>query len=132
MRALIVDDQYVQRRVLQAMLATYGESEGVGSGEDALIAHAFALDEGRPFDLVLLDVEMPGIDGHETLRRIRAEEERRGLSGPAACRVFMATAQDDPKSVFAAFRDQCEAYLLKPVTAAKLQAAMRDHGLPRG
>ncbi|HAT10373.1 MAG TPA: response regulator [Planctomycetes bacterium] len=121
MRALVVDDQFVSRRILQQYLQGYAETEAVSSGEQALEAISFALDNAVPFDLVCLDVEMPGIDGHETLRRLRALEAQHGRHGLSTTKVFMVTAQNNPRSVFAAFRDQCEAYLVKPVDRNALE-----------
>jgi two-component system chemotaxis response regulator CheY len=121
MRTLIVDDEYICRRVLQEMMKPYGETETVGSGEEAIEAFRLALDEKRPFDLVCLDIEMPGIDGHDTLTRLRAIEAQHGIAGRKAAKVFMTTVRNDPENVFASFRKQCEAYLIKPITSAILR-----------
>lgn len=115
MRTLIADDEYISRRILQEMVRPYGEVEAVASGDEAVTAALLALEEGRPFDLILLDIEMPGMDGHQVLRAIRADESARGRAGLKAAKVIMTTVRSDPESVFAAFRDQCEAYLIKPV-----------------
>jgi two-component system, chemotaxis family, chemotaxis protein CheY len=120
MRILIADDEYISRRVVQEMVRGYGEVESVASGDEAVTAVRLALDESRPFDLILLDIEMPVMDGHLALREIRAEERTRGLSGRKAAKVIMTTVRSDPDSVFAAFRDQCEAYLIKPVLRESL------------
>lgn len=122
MRSLIVDDEYISRRVLQEIVRPYGDFEAVASGEEALMAFTLSQDEGRPFELVLLDIEMSGMDGHETLRRLREVEAKRGIIGRRGAKVVMTTVRKDPDSVFAAFRDQCEAYLIKPVTREALEA----------
>jgi two-component system chemotaxis response regulator CheY len=129
MRALIVDDEYICRRLLQEMLKPYGSSEPVGSGEEAVTAYTLALDENKAFDLVLLDIEMPGIDGFETLKRIRQVEATRGLVGRKAAKVIMTTVRKDPESVFSSFRHQCEAYLIKPVTPESLVVNLRHFRL---
>lgn len=115
MRTLIADDEYISRRIMQEMVKGFGEVESVASGDEAVTAVRLALEESLPFDLILLDIEMPGMDGHQALRAIRAEESRRSLVGRKAAKVIMTTVRNDPESVFAAFRDQCEAYLIKPV-----------------
>lgn len=120
MRILIADDEYISRRVLQEMVKDYGEIETVASGDEAVQAARMALDERRPFHLILLDIEMPGLDGHEALRRIRRTELERNLTGRSAAKVFMTTVRSDPASVFASFRDQCEAYLIKPILRESL------------
>ena len=65
----VVDDTPTQRMVLKGLLGESYEVEEFPSGEAFLAA-------GRCFDAVLLDIEMPGIGGYETCRRLRAGEER--------------------------------------------------------
>jgi two-component system KDP operon response regulator KdpE len=65
---LVVDDEPTLRKVIRASLAASGfEVAECGTGREAL-----GVVEQHPFDLVLLDVNMPGMDGVETCRRIRA------------------------------------------------------------
>jgi two-component system chemotaxis response regulator CheY len=132
MRTLIVDDEYISRRVMLGMVGQHGECEPVASGEEAIMAFCLAHDESRPFDLVLLDIEMPQMDGFETLKRLRTEEQRRRLVGRHAVKVIMTTVRDDPNSVFAAFRDQAEAYLIKPVLLEALNKQLVQLKLIRG
>jgi two-component system chemotaxis response regulator CheY len=129
MRILIADDEYLSRRVLAEAARAYGEVESVASGEEAVAAFRLAHDEQRPFRLILLDIEMPGIDGHVALRRIRDEEAGLGLAGRQAASVVMTTVRDDPRSVFSSFRDQAEGYLIKPVTAPMLYDELVRLGL---
>jgi two-component system, sensor histidine kinase and response regulator len=73
LKTLIVDDNASAREVLEELLTTIGgEIEQVASGAEAIDAVKLA-DAGRPFDLVLLDWRMPGLDGVETARRIRTD-----------------------------------------------------------
>jgi CheY-like chemotaxis protein len=73
LKTLIVDDSASAREVLEDLLTTVGgEIEQVASGAEAIDAVKQA-DAGDPFDLVLLDWRMPGLDGVETARRIRAD-----------------------------------------------------------
>jgi two-component system KDP operon response regulator KdpE len=71
---LVVDDEPSLRKVIRASLAASGFTvEEVGTGKDAVGAV-----QQRPFDLILLDINMPGIGGIETCRRIRALAPIRG------------------------------------------------------
>ncbi|HIL57750.1 MAG TPA: response regulator [Rhodothermales bacterium] len=72
-RILIVDDNAVNLEILSRLAERWGMlHESVTSGPAALAAASVAEATGRPFDLVLLDVQMPDMDGVETARRLRA------------------------------------------------------------
>jgi len=82
-KVLVVDDEREVRQVLHEFLAGRGyDVAQAGSGEETLAALA-----REPFDLILLDVSMPGMDGVETLKRITA------LESPVP--VIMVTANSD-------------------------------------
>ena len=72
---LVVDDSSSTRHSLVAMLRANGlEARAVASGEEALTALAGRSQAGEPFDLVLMDWRLPGINGIETSRRIKASQ----------------------------------------------------------
>jgi two-component system, chemotaxis family, chemotaxis protein CheY len=120
MKALVVEDDFTGRLVLQEMLSVYGTVHIAVNGKEALEAFMRAAATTAPYDLICLDIMMPGMDGHEVLREIRAFEEVRGISGPDATKIFMASALSDGPNVLQAFREQCEAYLVKPIDRKKL------------
>lgn len=116
LRVLVVDDRAPNRFVALAMLNDLGyTAEAVESGEEAL-----ALLAEQPFDAVLLDSEMPGLDGRETCRRLRRSE-----TGGRRLPVIAITGHTRPEereACLAAGMDDC---LVKPFQAADL-AAMLD------
>jgi two-component system, cell cycle response regulator len=109
---LIADDSLVVRAVVRARL----EDEGydVVEAEDGQTAIAMCLQ--APPDVVLLDVEMPGLDGHQVLTRLKRDETLRDI--PV---VFLSgrTSMDD---VVAGLRAGAHDYLKKPFQAAELVA----------
>jgi two-component system, LytTR family, response regulator AlgR len=112
LRVLIVDDEPPARERLRSMLADEGDTEVAGEashGEQALQL----VDSLNP-DIVLLDVRMPGIDGLEVARHLAA------LPEPPA--VIFTTAFDE--YALQAFESEAVAYLLKPIRAEKLRAAL--------
>ena len=112
LRVLIVDDEPPARERLRSMLAEAGEFEVAGEaghGEQAIDL----VDKLKP-DIVLLDVRMPGIDGLEVARHLAA------LPEPPA--VIFTTAFDE--YALQAFDSEAVAYLLKPIRAEKLRAAL--------
>ncbi|MBU1378956.1 MAG: response regulator [Alphaproteobacteria bacterium] len=112
---LIVDDNATNRMVAQTLCEMFGcSSEAVDNGEDAVAA----VTTGR-FDLVLMDIKMPGIDGVEATRRIRSG------GGPASQAPILAlTANADPSD--AAFYRLCgmNGVVEKPIKPERLLAAM--------
>jgi DNA-binding NarL/FixJ family response regulator len=102
-RILLVDDHALVRRGLASLLATEGRYEVVGeagSGERA-VEVVQALEP----DVVLLDLSLPGIDGLETLRRLRRL--------PARPRILILSMHDEAHIVAQALADGADGYLLK-------------------
>ncbi len=126
---LIVDDEFIDRRVMQLCLSQFGDCFVAVNGQEAIDAVKCALDEGVRYDLVCLDIMMPGTDGHEVLKAIRQMENERGIVGLDGVKVIMTTALDDPANVMGAFRLGCEAYVVKPVEKNKLLREMEELGL---
>ncbi len=129
MRCLIVEDDFVSRRVLQAFLSPFGPCEVAVNGREALDAFRLAHEDGKPYDLICLDIMMPEMDGHAVLRELRGMEESKGIHGSASAKVIMTTALSDFDTIMASFRAQCEAYLVKPVDRASLLAKLEQFGL---
>ena len=111
-RILVVDDEPQIRRVLRATLTSRGyEVVDARSGEEAL----GALRESR-FNLVLLDINMPGIGGLETCREIRASSE---------IAIIMLTVRDAEADKVAALDAGADDYVTKPFSTPELLARIR-------
>ena len=121
-RILVVDDRSVNRSVALALLAELGfTAEAAVGGEDALETLA-----QRSFDAVLLDCEMPGLDGFETCRRLR----RREATDPPVRRlpVIAVTAHTRPEDTQRCRAAGMDDHLGKPFRTAEL-AALLDRWL---
>jgi two-component system sensor histidine kinase/response regulator len=115
LKTLIVDDNASAREVLEDLLTTVGgEIEQVASGAEAINAVKQA-DAGRPFDLVLLDWRMPGLDGVETARRIRADGSLKRV--PA---IVIVTAFGREEVHAEAEGAGVDGFLVKPVNRSML------------
>jgi len=117
-RVLLAEDHEISQEVAVAMLARAGfKCEAVGDGRRAVEA---AL-SGR-FDLVLMDCQMPGMDGFDAARAIREAEATHGLSGQAGAHIPIVAAtanalQGDRERCVAAGMDD---YVSKPFVASQL------------
>jgi two-component system chemotaxis response regulator CheY len=129
MRILLVDDDPAIRLMLAVLLKPYGDCAEAGSGEDAIRQFTRGLAQQQPFGLVCLDIQMPNLDGHATLRCLRAIEEGFGRSGLAGAKILMATARGTPQDILAAFREQAEGYLVKPIDPVQITAQLEALGL---
>jgi len=118
MRALLIDDHALVRKGMEELLRSRGVDvvAAVGSGEEG-VARALELTP----DIILLDVKMPGINGIETLVKLRANN----VTAP----ILMLTMSRDDNDLRAALRGGATGYLLKDMEpedlVPALQAAMR-------
>jgi DNA-binding response OmpR family regulator len=118
-RLLVVEDDETIGSALESSLRVHGHSvRWVRSGREAL--HAATLDE---FDLVLLDLGLPDLDGVEVCRQLRA--------GQPGTVVVILTARTDEMDVVVGLEAGADDYLTKPVRLAELHARIRAH-LRRG
>jgi two-component system sensor histidine kinase/response regulator len=116
LRALVVDDNSAARQILAELLrALHFEVGAVAGGAEALKALAAARSD-HPFGIVFLDWKMPGMDGIEAARRIRAL--------PEAPRLVMVTAFGHDEVRAAAESAGIEAFLVKPVSQSTLADAV--------
>ncbi len=129
LRMLIAEDEFSSRMLLVAILRPYGESDVAVDGREAVKAVQDALADNQPYDLICLDIMMPNLDGQATLKEIRRLEIEHGIQPGKGAKVIMTTALYDAINVMAAFKTQCEAYLVKPIQKSKLMEQLRKFGL---
>ncbi len=128
LKFLIVEDEFISRTLLKEMLAPFGDCHTATNGDDAVnvLRHSYDEPNGR-YDLVCLDIMMPGKNGHEVLKELRQIEISKGIQGADTTKVFMITALDDAKNIMEALVvGRCEAYLTKPVSRTRLEEQLRD------
>ena len=115
---LIVDDSMAVRAHLRSML----EARRFGVSEAVSVDAALELLDRQEIDCVLMDVLMPGLDGHEGCRRIKARPGR-ARSLP----VVMLTSRSSPFDRVRGKMAGCDAYLTKPVDARELEQVLQQH-----
>lgn len=130
MRILIADDELSSRRLLQLMLAPYGDSDLATNGLEAVESFKAAFEAGEPYDLVCLDIMMPEMDGQDALKKIRGLERGAGITSETESKIIMISCIDSPTAVIEAYyRGGCTSYLVKPCSKNKLIDTLRDFDL---
>ncbi|MBG3875461.1 response regulator [Desulfovibrio oxamicus] len=129
MRALIVEDDALNARVLHLALNAHFETVCTDDADRSVATYMQALDGDAPFDVVLLDLMLPGESGLTVLERIRTVETERGLPRVP---VLITTAITDINIALRAFEQgHISAYLVKPLDLDRLLAELRTLGLIR-
>ena len=124
-RALVVDDNDANRRILASLLHRWEmRPTAVSSARDALAEMQRALDRGEPFQLVLSDVHMPGMDGFELATKIRSS------SRFADSVILMLTSAERPTDLERCRHIGVASYLIKPIRRAELRAAIARARVP--
>jgi two-component system chemotaxis response regulator CheY len=129
MRILIAEDDPTSARYMEGLMAHYGECLVASDGEQAVAAFEAAAAEGRPFQLVCLDIMMPKKSGQLVLREIRALEQKRGLKASQEVKVVMTTALGDVRTVMDSYKDGATAYVTKPIMPESMFEALRTLGI---
>jgi two-component system chemotaxis response regulator CheY len=129
MKTLIVEDDPTSRFILQEFLEPFGAVCLAEKGTEAIGAFVVARQKQEPFDLVCLDIMLPGMDGQEVLRTIRAIEEAAGIYRGDGVKVIMTTILDDKDHIFSSFREFCDGYLVKPFKKSKLMEHLNNFKL---
>jgi len=119
-RALIVDDNATNRRVLTEMVTGWGcSARTTNQARQALAALHAAADEHETFDVVLLDLNMPGVDGFDLARLVRADPRVGDVP------LVMLTSSAQRGEAQQAEQNGITAYLTKPVRSTQLHQALQ-------
>ncbi len=120
-RILIIEDQEDNRTILRDLLSTAGYAliEAVDGLEGVKLARS-----ERP-DLILMDIQLPGLDGYEATRQIKATDELKSV--PIIAVTSYALSGDEAKARAAG----CDGYVTKPFSPRQLLAKVREY-MPAG
>ena len=124
-RFLLVEDNDAHAKLIMLQFRDRADQlliDRVADGEQAL---EYLRNEGpytgreRP-DVVLLDLRLPRLDGHEVLRRLKADEDLRRIP------VIVLTTSQAEKDLAEAYREHANSYLIKPFDFSRFQSMMED------
>ena len=129
MKSLVVDDDFISRKIIQNYLMKYGEVDIAVNGKEAINAYVLALNDHKPYDLICLDIMMPEINGMDVLKTIKDLEEKNLKIIKKRIKIVMTTALDGSADILGAFKDQAAAYLIKPINIEKFTATLKQIGM---
>ncbi len=130
MKCLIVEDNQQNYELLQLMLRDYGLSNIAENGLDAFEEFKQAHTDNDPYDVIFLDILMPGLDGNEVLRKIR-EWEKECIGESKKVQVVMASSKSDTDTILASYDDGCQHFFMKPYDQTELAALMDKMGFKK-
>jgi CheY-like chemotaxis protein len=119
-RVLLADDVPEIQRSVSLLLSTFEIEVDIADDGPSALKQAIASQEtGSPYDLILMDIQMPGLDGCEVTRRLR----KGGWQGPIVALTAHAMTGDEQECLAAG----CDGYLSKPFHRAELSAILTKH-----
>jgi len=130
MKILVVDDEFVSLQKLSLLLSAYGKCDAATNGEQALEMFRIAHQQNTPYNLITLDIDMPGMDGPTVAEHIRQYELESGITSmEQQGKILMVTAMTDGKSIMSSFRKGCEGYLNKPFNEETIRVSLANIGI---
>ena len=132
MNILVVEDDCASRKLLSKLVSDFGTVEAVEDGLKAIEMFERAMEQNKIYDVIFLDIMLPGMSGQHVLKRVREVEYENGITGMAGVKIIMTTALGDSANIMEAFRSQCEAYLTKPISKSAVIKELKDLGLIPG
>ncbi|WP_164938359.1 PAS domain-containing hybrid sensor histidine kinase/response regulator [Bradyrhizobium guangdongense] len=119
---LVAEDNEINALLMRSLLTKLGHRVVIAvHGEAALESWLAAASAGTPYDLVLMDIQMPQLDGIEATKRVRAHEAASGLPGTP---ILALTANTLVEDRYACFEAGMNGFLIKPLDREKLEEAL--------
>ena len=129
-RFLIVDDDLLGLTVLRDFLSEFAQCDGAQNGKVAYEMFEKAVIDGKPYNLICSDVFMPGMDGHELIRKIRDREASLPIQGILRTVIFMISASGSPGDMTHAILDNdCDDYVVKPFQREQVKWLLEKYNL---
>ena len=126
LKVLVAEDNAVNRMVIKGLLGKIAITPVMVNNGLEVVSAIEQAEPGNMYDLILMDCEMPELDGFDATRRIREYERSHGLTATTIVALTAHALQEHREAVFAVGMDH---FLCKPVTLESLYGALEKVGL---
>lgn len=127
MMFLLVDDDERVNLLISKKLEAFGKCVMASNGEEALDLFTQQLESESPFDAVFMDIQMPGMDGHEVVGKMREIEKNKGVEELKTFKLIMVSAHSDTKNVCKSFfHGYADAFVAKSDIKERLIDELRN------
>ncbi len=128
MKILIVDDEMAALAKMKVLLSGYGDCTLVTNGSQALQQCAKAIQNGAPYDLITIDIQLPEISGIDLLAAVSKLENSHSI--PASIKI-MVTASGTRDNLLKATFKGCDGFMVKPVKRDTIEEKMASLGFAK-
>ncbi|MBF0236817.1 MAG: response regulator [SAR324 cluster bacterium] len=124
MKIMIVDDSVVARESLRALLGSYGTCDVFSDALEAIQGFHLAHAKGQPYQLMTLDIDMPGMNGKQLMSYIRKWENYSNLTDQKIRIIMITMITNYHKKEADSSKHGCEDCIVKPATREKIAAVL--------
>ena len=133
LRILLVDDSKSAQLKILSIVSKYGTCDQAYDGVEALDLVQRSLQANSPYDLIIMDVVMPRMDGFEAVKKIMLLQDAVNIPEQNKAKIIMLTSKADPANMMKAhFEIGVKTYLTKPFAEKTLLEAMTNLELIEG
>ena len=130
LKILLVDDSKSAQLKIHEILSQYGECDQAYNGVEALEYFTNSIQSNTPYDLIVMDVVMPKMDGFQATKEIMALEDKENIPEKKRAKIIMLTSKTEPKHMIKAqFEIGVTTYITKPFADETLIEALRNLSL---
>lgn len=132
MKSLVIEDDATCRKVFKAFFEKFGVCDIASNGAEGLDLYKKSLINGEAYNLAVIDIILPDINGNEVLKSIRKEEDIAGIQDYFRTRVVITTSLDDEKNreIAQNLEHGLETYYVKSFANEGLYEKLAELGLP--
>lgn len=133
LKILLVDDSKSAQQKIYSILSKYGKCDQASNGVEAVEYFISSVKDNSPYDLIIMDVVMPMMDGFEATKVIMSIQEKENIPEEERAKIIMLTSKADPANMMKAqYEIGVSTYITKPFEEETLVEAMNNLGLFEG